>query len=207
MATTTQTTENDVKAQITLSAGNSCFSMGPNTHSVPMAMHRANRQKLVSRLSDIPNGVVFLAGAKETTRDATDHEPIIRQESYFQYLFGVMEADCYGAIHVGSGKSILFIPRLPQEYAIWMGEIKPRQNFLARYEVDEVHYVDEITTVLGDLNPETVLLLQGLNTDSGKTCEPAKLPEGISTALNRVLDQLRPGVSWLEMHKEAERGF
>jgi len=31
--------------------------------------------------------------------------------------------------------------------------------------------------------------------------------EAVLCALNRVLDQLRPGVSWLEMHQEAERGF
>lgn len=89
-----------------------------------------------------------------------------------------MEPDCFGAVHIGSGKSILFIPRLPQEYAIWMGSIKPTQHFKDHYEVDEVYYNDEIREVLSTLNPEKVLLLQGPNSDSGKICKPAKLPKG-----------------------------
>ncbi|KAJ0881901.1 putative xaa-Pro dipeptidase [Helianthus annuus] len=50
-------------------------------------------------------------------------------ESYFAYLFGVREPGFYGAIDVDSGKSILFAPRLPADYAVWMGEIKPLSYF------------------------------------------------------------------------------
>ena len=47
---------------------------------------------------------------------------ILFQESYFHWLFGVTEGDCYGAIDVATGRTTLYIPRLPAEYAIWMGE-------------------------------------------------------------------------------------
>lgn len=30
---------------------------------------------------------------------------------------------------VATGKTILFIPRLPADYAVWMGEIKPPSYF------------------------------------------------------------------------------
>ena len=43
------------------------------------------------------------------------------QESYFMWLFGVMESDFYGAIDVDTAQSILFMPRLPASYAVWMG--------------------------------------------------------------------------------------
>ena len=47
-----------------------------------------------------------------------------RQESYFHYLFGVQEEDCFGALDFQTGLSYLFIPRLPDSYAVWMGAIK-----------------------------------------------------------------------------------
>ena len=31
---------------------------------------------------------------------ATAHSPIFRQESYFHWLLGVTEPDCYGAVEV-----------------------------------------------------------------------------------------------------------
>ena len=44
------------------------------------------------------------------------------QESFFHWTFGVKEPDCYGAIDIDNGTSILFIPRLPKEYIVWMGK-------------------------------------------------------------------------------------
>ena len=37
-------------------------------------------------------------------------------------MFGVKEPDCFGGLDVDSGKSFLFIPRLPEEYVVWMGK-------------------------------------------------------------------------------------
>ena len=45
------------------------------------------------------------------------------QESFFHWTFGVLEADCFGAVEVDTARSILFFPRLPPEYAIWMGKL------------------------------------------------------------------------------------
>ena len=49
-------------------------------------------------------------------------EGCFRQEGYFLYLFGVEEEDYFGAITPG-GRSLLFMPRLPPEHAVWMGPI------------------------------------------------------------------------------------
>ena len=49
---------------------------------------------------------------------STDMEGGFRQEGYFHYLFGVEEEDYFGAIDVRDGHSMLFMPRLPDSYAV-----------------------------------------------------------------------------------------
>lgn len=100
--------------------------MGAETFKVPMSMHAEQRQRILARMEKVvaKSGVILLKGAVSTTRDDTDHEPLIRQESYFQYLFGVKEPDCYGAVSLSTGKSHLFVPRLPRAYQVWMGRVR-----------------------------------------------------------------------------------
>lgn len=105
--------------------------------------------------------------------DRLDHEPLFRQESSFFWAFGVKEPDCYGAIEVETGKSILFVPRVPDEYRIWMGELLTPERAAAMYAVDEAFYADEIASVFEKMEVSTLYTLHGLNTDSGKV-HPAR---------------------------------
>ena len=89
------------------------FDLGLATYRVPMALHALNRARLCERLG-LESGIVLLEGGKQTTRYDTDHEPVFRQESYFQYLFGVAESDCFGAVRARDGRCALFArPRGP----------------------------------------------------------------------------------------------
>ncbi|KAH0449502.1 hypothetical protein IEQ34_020194 [Dendrobium chrysotoxum] len=155
---------------------------------VPMELHVQNRGKLVRALRDHlmaasqpVRGFVLLQGGEERTRYCTDHVELFRQESYFAYLFGVREPGFYGAIDVLSGQSVLFAPRLPAEYAVWLGEIKASSYFKERYMVDMTYFVDEIAQVLYDLDGESgkplLFLLHGLNTDSKNFSKPAEFKE------------------------------
>ncbi|KAI3443668.1 hypothetical protein Pfo_000333 [Paulownia fortunei] len=182
---------------------------------VPMELHVANRKKLLGSfrdhlsLSSRPlHGFVFLQGGEEQTRHCTDHIELFRQESYFAYLFGVQEPGFYGAIDIASGESILFAPRLPADYAVWLGEIKPLSYFKERYMVSSVCYTDEITKVLhhqyqGPGKP-LLYLLHGLNTDSNNFSKPADF-EGIDNfttdlnALHPILTECRVLKSALEL--------
>lgn len=62
------------------------------------------------------------------------------------YFFGVREPGCYGTVNVTTRWSTLFVPRLPAEYATWMGKLLTAENVRERYGVDEVRYVDEVSS-------------------------------------------------------------
>lgn len=91
------------------------FSMGGDTYKVPMSMHKANRDRICERMRKVgAAGLVLLKGGASTLRYDTDHEPVFRQESYFNWCFGVKEPDFLGAIEIATGKAVLFMPRLAQ---------------------------------------------------------------------------------------------
>ena len=66
------------------------------------------------------------------------------------------------------------MPRLPPEYATWMGRIKTPEEFRDRYGVDVVHYVEELPAAMAAA--PLVHLMSGLNTDSGSVSVPASFP-------------------------------
>jgi len=142
-----------------------CFTMGLKTHTIPMSMYSDNRAKLISLIQETEElGVALFKGAATEERHDSDRELIVRQESYFAYLFGVTEPDFYGALDLRSGHTTLFIPRLPAEYAVWMGKIQPPEHIRKKYDVDEVRFVDEIHDVLAAA--KKVHVMHGQNTDS-----------------------------------------
>uniref|UniRef100_A0A3P8VQQ7 Xaa-Pro dipeptidase n=1 Tax=Cynoglossus semilaevis TaxID=244447 RepID=A0A3P8VQQ7_CYNSE len=117
--------------------------------------------RVSAALFALPKSVVVLQGGEQKQRYCTDTDLLFRQESFFHWSFGVTEPDCYGAIEVDSGKSILFVPKLPESYATWMGE------FLSFF-----FYCNVVTFVF-------LFLQRGQNTDSGSICHEASF-EGIS---------------------------
>lgn len=167
------------------------FNMGQNSINVPMKLHKVNRERLVKELQakdDTKNSIILMQGGESETLYCSDKELPFRQESYFHWAFGVREPDCYGAIEVYSGRSILFIPRLKPEYVVWMGKIHSTDHFKNLYEVDEVCYTDEIASILSSKKPKQLLTLKGLNTDSGKYSREAGF-DGMSdfTINNEIL--------------------
>lgn len=163
------------------SATTSAFERGPGTLAVPYELHAENRARAVAamRARGCVEGVLALRGGEQRTRYSTDNEPLFRQESYFHWAFGVTEGDCCGAIDLATGRATLFVPRLPEEYAIWMGAIEAPESFATRYGVDECRYVDEFEEFLR--GRERVFALHGTNSDSGNATE------GLGASLNAAL--------------------
>jgi Xaa-Pro dipeptidase len=175
------------------------FSMGIHTLDVSVdAVFVANRRRVVESVKKDQKKakgpfLIFLQGGTTTTRYDTDHEPIFRQESYFWYLTGVKEPDCSISIDQ-DGYTVLFIPRLPEDYATIMGPIKTCDEWKTHYHVDHVQYTDEIdnfllhaheTTIVVDGCPSSeplrLLLLDGVNSDSGKRYSAGPIIDRIST--------------------------
>ena len=88
------------------------------------------------------------------------------------------EPDWWGLVEFGGAepRTTLLAPRLPAEYAIWMGELTSTDSFRERYLVEQVAYADELETLLGEALGRSAALcagrplihvMQGQNSDSG----------------------------------------
>lgn len=159
------------------------FSRGADSLVIDLSMHTKNREKLLASVvaAGCDGDAMMFQGGTEMNVYNADTVWDFRQESNFQYLFGVKEPGCLGVIVLNPSTSILFIPRLPKEYAQWMGPIKPRQWFKDTYLVDEVFYVDEMESVLSrQFNIQKLLWYDFTNTDSGISL-PRPQFEGVDT--------------------------
>jgi Xaa-Pro dipeptidase len=128
------------------------FSRGGDSLVIDLAMHAENRRKVVASLREktVAGDAVMLQGGGEINMYDSDTVWDFRQESNFQYLFGVKEVGCFGAVVVATGESLLFIPHYPVEYSQWFGPIKPTTWFKDTYLVDAVYYVEELASVMSN---------------------------------------------------------
>ena len=168
------------------------FHLGLGTFRVPMALHEANRVKLAEMMPEGSQGVALLQGGDQQTRYDTDHEPVFRQESYFQYLFGVSEAGCFGAVSLPSAKATLFVPELGEDYEVFCGRYPSPEAFKAAYGVEEVRYLHELPAWLeAQLGEQGALhLLHGRNSDSGNWALPAAFAGDSAFAARRDTEAL-----------------
>lgn len=138
---------------------------------IDITMFAEQRRRLNASLTSALKRPVtaLIQGGSEIPRDATDTGYLFRQESYFYYLFGHEDPDCFGAVESPSGYSMLFIPRLPADYAVWMGKLKTTEEVKAATGVDAVHYTDEMIATLKNRSVHEIHVLNGVNNDSGLT--------------------------------------
>lgn len=127
-------------------------------------------------------------GGPSVTRFDSDNEPVFRQESYFWWLTGMNEPDC-AVILKSDGTTTVLVPELPADYATIMGHIKSKEEWRKLYQVDDVRYTHELETILEDMvegKTTKIYLMEGPNSDSGKTYELA--PKFESKKLTELQD-------------------
>lgn len=109
-----------------------------------MKLYAHNRRNLMKRL---PGGLILLTSAPETLRNGDVHH-LYRQGSNFLYLTGVEEPG-YALLLDPKGRSeTLFIPRLTQEHAVWLGHIPDLAEAKKRFGFRSVRYIDELPAAL-----------------------------------------------------------
>ncbi|KAF0685840.1 Aste57867_22315 [Aphanomyces stellatus] len=152
-------------------------------YEIDYVMHREHRDKLMDRMHALPSlapsSSIVLHGGVEQSEYDTDTTRLFRQESMFQYLFGVKEPDCAGALDLTTGHSLLFVPRLSAEWALWCGDRPPLDWFRVHYGVDAVHYVDELASVLASRGTQTLYVCDGVNIDSGLSTQTTSVFAGM----------------------------
>lgn len=74
---------------------------------------------------------------------------------------------------VRQGRTTLFVPRLPDSYAVWMGRLATLDELRDKYGVDAVHWAEDAGEVLARMKPACLHVLKGENTDRwGVRCRP-----------------------------------
>mmetsp|Transcript_753 Transcript_753/g.1833 ORF Transcript_753/g.1833 Transcript_753/m.1833 type:complete len:511 (-) Transcript_753:177-1709(-) len=197
----------DVDLQIDLvspgSDSDARFRMGDGTLEISMRLHALNRARLCKAfraiISDEDGDLIILQGGKSRCRDATDHEELFRQESFFHWCFGAKEPDLMGVIEPRTGQARLFVPRLPIEYETWMGHILTKEEWRTMYAVDEVLYVDEISSFIG--MKTSLFFPKGVNTDSGVEHPVPVIEDIVSRRTEKEFLQLFELLSELRMVK------
>ena len=108
---------------------------------------RAHRRALSKRL---PDGLIVLSAAPEAIRNGDVTHPY-RQGSDFLWLTGV-EAPGYAlVIDPRHGDAALFIPKLTQDHAVWMGHIPSLREARDAFGIADVRYHDELPKAVRSL--------------------------------------------------------
>lgn len=120
---------------------------------------KLHRERLFSLFEENQEGVIYLRGGEIMHRYDTDYEFPFRQESNFWYLTGVSEPDYHLLMDLKTKTYHLFTPKRDARFAVWHGRIKPPEQIKKEYQPDELHYDNELLTVLNNLNPSTIYCL------------------------------------------------
>lgn len=117
---------------------------------------KAHCQRVAQYLLDqglAHDGVIYLEAQKTQMVEDDDQAMHFRQRRYFFYLSGCKLPDAYLIYSIPLDRLTLFIPPIAQEEVIWSGLPESKEEALAKYNVDEVKYTDEINAALAAYGP------------------------------------------------------
>lgn len=120
-------------------------------YNTPMneATYSKRRKKLLAKMKE---GVGVVASARWQTR-SNDTEYPYRQSSDFYYLSGFKEDNAALAFvkRAGESKTLLFVQPKNEEMELWSGVRTGVEAASCRFDVDEVHSIDDYENVMKEL--------------------------------------------------------
>lgn len=105
-----------------------------------MDLYAKNRRALADRL---PDTLIVAQAAPEVIRNG-DVPFAYRQDSNFLYMTGIEEPGYTLLIDPHRNEETLFVPKLTQEHAVWLGHIPDLKEARERYGIEDVRYNDEL---------------------------------------------------------------
>ncbi|KAL3954558.1 hypothetical protein ACCO45_010121 [Purpureocillium lilacinum] len=143
------------------------------------------------------SGVFYLESTRTKLQEDNDSPEHFRQRRFFYYLTGCNMADCSVAYDAAADKLILFIPPIDPDDVIWSGLPVSIDDALARWDVDEVRYTNEVNATLTQLASRagadaTVFALAGQVSDDVTFLEFA----------HKDFDALKPAVETARVVKD-----
>jgi len=188
-------------------------------------MNRSHCQKLTRLFHSGEDAIVYIQGAKETSRYETDFVYPFRQESNFWYLTGINEPDFHFVLDLFDGSGHLFVPKRSVQYAVWHGIVRDADFYKKSAKPDVIHYDDELESYLKARKASAIYCLNddhaaplkkwGLNTvteslkDALTDCRVIKMDDEIdqmrkagratSKAHVEVIKAIKPGLMEYEI--------
>ncbi|ETN37937.1 uncharacterized protein HMPREF1541_07560 [Cyphellophora europaea CBS 101466] len=117
---------------------------------------KAHCQRVAKYLTDrgLPSdAVIYLEAQKTRMVEDDDQADHFRQRRYFFYLSGCKVPDAYLVYNIPQNILTLFIPPIDPESVIWAGLPESKEEALAKYDVDDVLYTNEVNAALAAYGP------------------------------------------------------
>ena len=152
------------------------------------------------------HSAILLMGGRSSEFELYDSDTDkceFRQEMFFRYVFGLNEPDCYGAIDLDKGESLLFVPEVSEDSQRWNGERRPLSFYSDRYHVQQTHLTTDLHATLQARGITQLYLLHGVNLDSDLTTKTTPdFPELSQYTVNTT--HLHPLLTELRVFKTAK---
>lgn len=119
---------------------------------------KAHCQRVAKHLTDrgLPNdAVIYLEAQKTHMVEDDDQAKHFRQRRYFFYLSGCKLPEAYLMYNIPQNRLTLFIPPVDPESVIWAGLPESKEEALAKYDVDDVLYSNEVNAALAASSKNT----------------------------------------------------